>query len=190
MICGIEVLRREPAGCGSTGIQPYSTAGVELIVGRDREQALLLVAGCRSCGFGSLAVVSGEAGIGKTTLVRDLLLQARKRGVFAISGGCYDLTTTPPFGPWVEAFHSYQPTNDEPALPTWLGDPDRFQDGGGQAELFEEARSFFSSIAEVQPLVDCSRGLALVGSGQSGLVALPLTPHSPVRHLDRDHLSR
>lgn len=54
-------------------------------------------------GDSSLVVVGGPAGIGKSTLVRQLLREAAGRGVVTLTGGCYDLTATPPYGPWREA---------------------------------------------------------------------------------------
>ena len=96
---------------------------------------------------------SGEAGIGKTTLVNNLIANARDEGCLVLTGGCYDLTTTPPYGPWSEALRRYQPEHAQPPVPAWIGDPDAMGEVGSQAALFEEARRFFTGIAERQPLV-------------------------------------
>ena len=128
------------------------------LVGREREQRLLLDAVEQTIGGqGGLALVSGEAGIGKTTLVEDLLEQAAERGALVLSGGCYDLTTTPPYGPWVEILREYSSRESErdelPAL------PDQLQVGGGmagidsQAALFDLVGRFLGGVAAVQPLV-------------------------------------
>jgi tetratricopeptide (TPR) repeat protein len=53
-------------------------------------------------GHGRVLLVSGEAGIGKTTLVEDLAWEAAERGLLVLTGRCYDLSVTPPFGPWLE----------------------------------------------------------------------------------------
>ena len=55
-------------------------------------------------GRGRLVLLGGEAGIGKTTLARDLAAEAAARGVRVLTGACYDLTNTPPYGPWLDLF--------------------------------------------------------------------------------------
>ena len=39
-------------------------------------------------GHGQFSIIGGEAGIGKTTLVRDLTAYARGRGAYAVVGHC------------------------------------------------------------------------------------------------------
>src|SRR3954471_3615386 len=87
-----------PDGALSSGSAP-------LLVGRTLEQILLreelaAVLG----GRGRLVLVGGEAGIGKTTWARDLASEAAARGAGVLSGACYDLTNTPPYGPWLDLF--------------------------------------------------------------------------------------
>ncbi len=125
-----------------------------IIYGRERERARLqqLLEDAIG-GHGALVLISGEAGIGKTALVNDLLLDAEKRGCLLLTGGCYDLTTTPPYGPWIEAIRDYQPSESQPSIPSWISDPDELEKVGSQAALFEEMRQFFAEIAERQPLV-------------------------------------
>ena len=74
------------------------------LVGRDRELALLreqLAAAL--AGEGSLVLIGGEAGIGKTALAEALAVEAMARGAVVLVGRCYDLAETPPYGPWAEA---------------------------------------------------------------------------------------
>ncbi len=86
-----------------------------LLVGREREQVILRQALDEMlAGHGSLVLVSGEAGIGKTTLVDWLADQADEAGCLVLKGGCYDLTTTPPYGPWLEVIEHYSPTAELP----------------------------------------------------------------------------
>ena len=73
------------------------------LFGRERERTLLRGAlEDALAGHGRVLLVSGEAGIGKTTLVEDLAWQAAERGLPVFTGRCYDLSVTPPFGPWLE----------------------------------------------------------------------------------------
>ena len=125
-----------------------------LIVGREREQQQVRSALVRSLdGIVSLALVSGEAGIGKSTLVDELRRTAGGEGCLVLAGGCYELETTPPYGPWVEIVRAYP---DDGALPDL---PDELRPGGGmegvdsQPALFDLARRFFAEIASRRPLI-------------------------------------
>src|SRR3712207_3432131 len=78
------------------------------LVGRAREQALLRdhFAAART-GAGWLVLIGGEAGIGKTALAEALAREATARGALSLTGRCYDLTETPPYGPWLDLFEHY-----------------------------------------------------------------------------------
>lgn len=74
------------------------------LVGREIEAEQLSEALERaSLGSGSIVLIGGPAGIGKSSLARVLMRRASKRELAVLAGGCYDLTTTPPYGPWIEA---------------------------------------------------------------------------------------
>ncbi len=75
-------------------------------------------------------------------------------GALILTGGCYDLTTTPPYGPWVELVRSY-PTSDEmlPPLPEPLREGSDIAGIGSQAELFELVRVFFAEVSLQRPLL-------------------------------------
>ncbi len=91
---------------------------VPLPVGREREQALLRDSLTAALGGqGGLVLISGEAGIGKTALAEALCGEAAERGALVLVGRCYDLTETPPHGPWVELFGRYASDGACPALP-------------------------------------------------------------------------
>lgn len=76
---------------------------VEPLQGRARELARLrrAWAGARA-GRGGLAAVTGEAGIGKTRLVDELVSEARVGGSRVARGAGLELEGAPPFGPWSE----------------------------------------------------------------------------------------
>ena len=125
-----------------------------MIYGRDRERARLReLLDDAIDGHGSLALVSGEAGIGKTTLVDDLIYEAEQRGGLVLSGGCYDLTMTPPYGPWTEITRQYPERDDLPAMPRQLHEGAGMEDIPSQAALFELVSSFFTDVANRQPLL-------------------------------------
>jgi predicted ATPase len=70
------------------------------LVGREREHALLRERLAAALGgHGSLVLIGGKAGIGKTTLAEALCQDAVEQGALVLVGRCYDLSETPPYGP-------------------------------------------------------------------------------------------
>jgi serine/threonine protein kinase len=53
-------------------------------------------------GRGSLILIGGEPGIGKTHLASALLDAARSRGAFAVTGHCYEMEGSAPYLPFIE----------------------------------------------------------------------------------------
>ncbi len=125
-----------------------------MLVGREREQSPLhqslhdVLAG-----HGSLVLVSGEAGIGKTTLVEWLAGEAEDQGCLVLRGGCYDLSTTPPYGPWTEALRAYQHNDQLPPLPSFVNDAEAFASIRSQDALFALMADFFAEVARARPLL-------------------------------------
>ncbi len=125
-----------------------------LLVGRERERDSLRAALETSInGRGRLVLVSGEAGIGKTTLVGDLAWQASERGILVLSGSCYDLATTPPFGPWLDAFNRYQPLDEMPILPPFPHESDEPHAAVSQSDFFRQIQTFLESLSSNIPLL-------------------------------------
>ncbi len=124
-----------------------------VLAGRAREQACLrdeLAAAV--AGQGRLVLLGGEAGIGKTTLARDLVRTAEAQGVRVLVGHCYDRSNAPPYGPWRDAFERIpagQPVPDPPAALAG-GAPARVTD---QAALFADVRRYLAELAAAGPLL-------------------------------------
>ncbi|PXY23855.1 ATPase [Prauserella coralliicola] len=51
---------------------------------------------------GGLVLVTGEAGIGKTTLVTNAADEARRQGALVLGGSCWDSDNAPGYWPWVQ----------------------------------------------------------------------------------------
>jgi serine/threonine protein kinase/tetratricopeptide (TPR) repeat protein len=78
-------------------------SGRTSFVGRDAERASLgRHVEQAHMGHGTLVLISGEPGVGKTRLVGQILADARARGWLSLSGHCYETAGTPPFIPFVE----------------------------------------------------------------------------------------
>jgi class 3 adenylate cyclase/tetratricopeptide (TPR) repeat protein len=122
-----------------------------IIVGREPERSTLRrQLDAAFGGRGRLVLLGGEAGIGKTTLAKDLAADAETRGTCVLTGHCYDLTNTPPYGPWLDLVATY-PT--DPALPTL---PAAFAGGTlakvtDQAALFADVRRFLHELSIARP---------------------------------------
>ncbi|MCW3016652.1 MAG: transcriptional activator domain [Solirubrobacterales bacterium] len=80
------------------------TAHLPNLVGRDAELAQLTALWSQTCRHdaGALALISGEAGIGKSRLVAALAERARADGATVAACAGPDLGSAPPFGLWAE----------------------------------------------------------------------------------------
>jgi DNA-binding CsgD family transcriptional regulator len=133
---------------------PLEDSSVTRLVGRERELERLFDALNRSInGAGKLVLLGGEAGIGKTALVRVLMNRAQRRGALVLSGGSYDLTTTPPYGPWLDLIRSYPDDAQLPRLPEFLTKREAVAELGSQETLHDAVLSFFQQVCRVRPLV-------------------------------------
>ena len=94
----------------------------EELVGRESEISLLedaLLATLR--GDGGVVIVGGDAGMGKTRLVTDLVARARRRGCVVVSGACSEAELSLPYLPFLEAIGNYLAREDVGALRERLG---------------------------------------------------------------------
>jgi DNA-binding CsgD family transcriptional regulator len=124
-----------------------------VVVGRTREQVYLREELAAAIGgHGRLILLGGEAGIGKTTLARDLARQAREREVCVLVGHCYDLTNTPPYGPWVDLVAGYEAGDTLPPPPAAFAGG-TLKDFTSQAALFADVRRFLADLAAARPTV-------------------------------------
>ncbi|MER7000382.1 AAA family ATPase [Streptomyces sp. NPDC000410] len=73
------------------------------LIGREHPAGVLRAEiGRATDSHGGLVLVTGEAGIGKTTLVTQAAHEARRRGALVLGGSCWDSDSAPGYWPWVQ----------------------------------------------------------------------------------------
>jgi DNA-binding SARP family transcriptional activator len=118
--------------------------GAAVFVGRERELALLddALAGARA-GRGSLVLLSGEAGIGKSRLTEELAGLASTTGARVLWGRCWEAGGAPAYWPWVQALRAYVRDCDPDSLHEQLG-----RGTEDVAQLLPELRDLFEDVPE------------------------------------------
>ncbi len=154
LFCGF-FLRRVRCGTKRTERSPgLFQSSAPVLVGREREQSLLRDAlDALGDGHGCVILIGGEAGIGKTALAAALGVAAADCGVRVLSGRCYDLTDTPPYGPWQEIFRSGVGASGPSALPGVLAHLDAAPEVRSQAALYAQTLELFRAMAAERPLL-------------------------------------
>lgn len=118
-------------------------------------------------GRGRVALVLGEAGIGKSRLVAELVADASEHGGRVVAGRAHETQHVIPFGPWVEAFRASEVLGEalEGLDPRWrselgrlfpeLGAPESPNRPSDQnyVRLFEAVLQILTALAARQPLV-------------------------------------
>lgn len=107
---------------GHTGSNVLDRLAQGVFVGRARELERL-----RKCfdeafaGRGSVVMLVGEPGIGKTRTAAELETYARLRGATVLWGRTHESGGAPPFWPWIQAGREYAATRDAAGLREELG---------------------------------------------------------------------
>ncbi len=124
------------------------------LVGREQELCELEQAFKRARdGSGGLVLVSGQAGIGKTTLIRSLMTHALDQDAIVLEGCCYDLSTSAPYSLWLDMSDRYQASGDLPEMPVVLRRGTGVGELESQMALFDVAREFCESLTSYGPVV-------------------------------------
>ena len=123
------------------------------LVGRSLERQILAQAlSDVYAGQGRLILVGGEAGIGKTALVEDFIARSVTDPALVLHGACYDMTSTPPYGPWIDALRN------EPGFSSGIAEPFIFDEAqlaslDDQSSLFQEVGRRLTQLSADQPVV-------------------------------------
>jgi tetratricopeptide (TPR) repeat protein len=170
-----EILRQRPARvlpteagssaeASSHGLRRLSPAEGSLI-GRDAEMGSLRAA-LDADQRGFLTAIVGEAGIGKTRLIAELITDAERSGRRVLLGRAYESDQVLPFGPWVQALRAGRVTDDLAALaPAWRAELVRLIPelsappappsavAADHLQLFESVAQAIGCLADRQPLL-------------------------------------
>ncbi|MFN2222822.1 MAG: serine/threonine-protein kinase PknK, partial [Candidatus Promineifilaceae bacterium] len=188
------LLLREFTGSGASAAGPAKLSAVQRLgggrlIGREREFAdLVALWQSAVAGHGQVALVSGEPGIGKTRLARELTVHAEIAGGLALSVSCYEEYNRP-YGPFVQLIEEALDRDnlllaDLPAaaqasivalLPEMAADADpavtdAADAAGRQAQLFEGLAVFFAALARRKPLLLFMDDLHWLDSGSALLL--------------------
>jgi DNA-binding CsgD family transcriptional regulator/tetratricopeptide (TPR) repeat protein len=96
---------------------------------------------------GRLVLISGEAGIGKTTLTGAFTDEAVKQGALVFDGYCYDLSTTPPYGLWNDLADRSSHAIDFKLVPEFDQHTSQINDISSPNVVFEHVRNALISLA-------------------------------------------
>jgi len=112
------------------------------LIGREQEfTQLKRLLGEAQAGRGSMVMIGGEPGIGKTHLTRAILEEAKHRGAVGVVGHCYEMEGSPPYVPFVEMLEYITRMAPREGLRYSLGD-----DAPEVARLMPELRNMYPDI--------------------------------------------
>ncbi len=117
------------------------------LVGRGREVARLQAAlDGAAAGRGSVVLIEGEPGIGKTRLAHEVIARAARRGFRALEGSCLVTTSGLPFAPLHDALGRRTRDAPAPALPAAASVGDAYERRRALAE-------FLVGLGETMPVL-------------------------------------
>ena len=144
-------------------------------VGRKQELVALKAAVEAALGGqGSLVMIAGEQGIGKSRLTDEAAVYARLRGAVVLVGRCYEDEGAPAFWPWVQVIRAYVHDYDPKTLMSEMGPgaadiaqvvselrerlpglptPPSLEREQARFRMFDSVTTFIKNAAHARPLV-------------------------------------
>lgn len=139
------------------------------LIGRNGPAGLIRAQIRRSLdSHGGLVLVTGEAGIGKTSLVAELVNEARPQGAVVVSGTCWDRAGAPGYWPWVQVVRALEReakpeewacASEEAGdnLSFLLGEmsepPPAGEAGGGDFRLYDAVTTVLTTVSRSRPVI-------------------------------------
>lgn len=132
-----------------SGAEPAAAPEVRNpLIGRDAEYAeLMRRLGEMLAGRGSVVMIGGEPGIGKTHLTEALLADAARRGAYAVVGHCYEMEGSPPDVPFIEMLEYAARVAARASFRKSLG-----EDAPEVAKIMPDLRNMFADIPPAMTL--------------------------------------
>ncbi|HEY6693069.1 MAG TPA: ATP-binding protein, partial [Solirubrobacteraceae bacterium] len=140
-----------PAVAGRSSMRPF--------VGRVQELADLVFALEEAAsGRGSLVLVTGEPGIGKTRLMSELARVGSERGVRVVTGHCWEEGGAPPYWPWLQVIRALGGALEELVVFTNStgaprSTPRAVMPEGGRLRLFDVVGAFLTAASSERPIL-------------------------------------
>ena len=170
---------------------------VSRLVGRKREQEILRERfAAATANQGSLVLITGDAGVGKTALVAAFAQEAAVQNARVLTGRCYEATQPPPYSLWLDLFEHYPVTAPVPPPAAFFA-PGVLGSIANSATLMGQMREWLLALSAHAPLVLILEDLHWADSASLDLLpALARAlPHLPVlvlatyreNELNREH---
>jgi class 3 adenylate cyclase len=118
-------------------------------------------------GHGSIAMLQGEPGIGKTRTIAEFSDLAVQRGALVLHGSCYDGEWQPPYGPFAEAIANYARHGAPAELAAVLGN-----NAATLARIVPGLRERVGGLSEPAPLDKDEERFRLLDAVSQFLIAL------------------
>jgi DNA-binding SARP family transcriptional activator len=140
------ILQQDPSldRAWTSGAAEATDAAAWILVGRESEvEELRGGLDAAVAGRGSLFLLAGEPGIGKSRLADEVIRRARERNARVLVGRCWEAGGAPAYWPWVQSLRTYIEQTQPEAL--------RSQVGAGAADLAQiipELRELFPDLPE------------------------------------------
>ncbi|MEK6227412.1 MAG: AAA family ATPase [Chloroflexota bacterium] len=135
----------------TTDTRPISDRRIlcPVLIGRNAELGQLesLLRECLG-GRGRTAVVSGEAGVGKTVLIRDFVKRAHTLGARVLVSECTEIDARRPFGPFMDIAHAANRVDTLPVAPR-----DAVMAGTDRYRLHSAFAALLADLARERPIV-------------------------------------
>ena len=128
---------------------PAGTAGAPALIGRKQEMDRLMAAVGETAATSRERVIllTGEPGVGKTRIATEVIADVRRRGGVVLDGTAYEVESSRPYGPWIDALRRLSPDAVDAAIRASLAPLMPELPNAPEAELSRDR--LFSAVAQL-----------------------------------------